>query len=283
MARYHGNPRSAAVLVDGLPMEEGRLPLALVSRAAARANLSAKLVNQQITAISDMLMPCILILKEERAVVLLEVDNDAGKARIHQPEADGDELVDIESLTERHDGRVVYLKQEHRFDERAPETLKQSDGHWFWSTLKLSRPIYRDVILASILINLFAVASPLFVMNAYDKVVPNLAFNTLWVLATGMAIIMVFDFVMRQTRAYFMDTAGKKSEVLLTSKLFSKTMNLRMEARPGSVGGYVKHLQEFDSIREFFTSATLRVIVNFCVWPVRRQPCLTDRPRVRRP
>ena len=143
-------------------------------------------------------------------------------------------LVDIEALAERHDGRVVYLKQEHRFDERAPETLKQSDGHWFWSTLKLSRPIYRDVILASILINLFAVASPLFVMNAYDKVVPNLAFNTLWVLATGMAIIMVFDFVMRQTRAYFMDTAGKKSEVLLTSKLFSKTMNLRMEARPGS-------------------------------------------------
>jgi len=262
MARYHGNPRSAAVLVDGLPMEEGRLPLALVSRAAARANLSAKLVNQQITAISDMLMPCILILKEERAVVLLEVDNDAGKARIHQPEADGDELVDIESLAERHDGRVVYLKQEHRFDERAPETLKQSGGHWFWSTLKLSRPIYRDVILASILINLFAVASPLFVMNAYDKVVPNLAFNTLWVLATGMAIIMVFDFVMRQTRAYFMDTAGKKSEVLLTSKLFSKTMNLRMEARPGSVGGYVKHLQEFDSIREFFTSATLTTLVD---------------------
>ncbi|MFP3366018.1 type I secretion system permease/ATPase, partial [Pseudoalteromonas sp. SIMBA_148] len=99
-------------------------------------------------------------------------------------------------------------------------------------------------------------------MNAYDKVVPNLAFNTLWVLATGMAIIMVFDFVMRQTRAYFMDTAGKKSEVLLTSKLFSKTMNLRMEARPGSVGGYVKHLQEFDSIREFFTSATLTTLVD---------------------
>jgi ATP-binding cassette subfamily C protein LapB len=118
------------------------------------------------------------------------------------------------------------------------------------------------VLIASILINLFAVAAPMFTRLVYDKVVPNLAFETLWVLASGIFVIFLFDLVLKLLRSYFIDVAGKKSDILISSKLFSKVMGIRMEARPPSVGAFARHLQEFESIREFFTSATIGSLID---------------------
>ena len=265
LSRHHGTPKSADVISDGLPLDDGRLTLSLVPRAAQRAGLSAKLVSQRADRVADILLPCIVILQGRRAVVMLERDAERKQATVYLPEAEGTQTVDMDSLIEQATGQVIYARREHRFDARAPETIKLAEGHWFWSTLKLSTPIYRDVLIASLLINLFALAAPLFTMNVYDKVVPNLAFDTLWVLATGMAIIVGFDLLMRQVRSWFLDTAGKKSEVLLSAKIFAKVMNLRMEARPVSVGAFVKHLQEFDSVRDFFTSMTMLVDLPFAI------------------
>ncbi|OHV07112.1 type I secretion system permease/ATPase [Kushneria phosphatilytica] len=262
LARYHGEPRSEEVIADGLPLENGRLTLALMPRAAQRAGLSAKLVSQRPERVADLLLPCIVLLPQRRAVVLLERDMENHQATIYVPEADGTQTITLETLDDWATGQVIYVRREHRFDERAPETVRLAEGHWFWSTLKLSTSIYRDALIASVLINLFALAAPLFTMNVYDKVVPNLAFNTLWVLASGMGIVVAFDLLVRQVRAYFLDTAGKKSEILLASKIFAKTMNLRMDARPASVGAFVKHLQEFDSVRDFFTSMTMTTLID---------------------
>lgn len=154
------------------------------------------------------------------------------------------------------------IKKQFRYDQRSPEILKTRKGHWFWSTLVQSRSIYRDVLIASILINIFAIATPLFTRIVYDKVVPNLAFESLWVLASGIGVIFIFDLLLKSLRSYFIDVAGKKSDILISSKLFSKVMGIRMEARPPSVGAFAKHLQEFESIREFFTSATVAALID---------------------
>ncbi|MBF4322808.1 type I secretion system permease/ATPase, partial [Vibrio anguillarum] len=154
------------------------------------------------------------------------------------------------------------VKKQFRYDERSPEILKTRDGHWFWGTLWQSKHIYRDVLIASILINLFAIAAPMFSRLVYDKVVPNLAFETLWVLASGIFVIFLFDLLLKLLRSYFIDVAGKKSDILISSKLFSKVMGIRMESRPPSVGAFARHLQEFESIREFFTSATISSLID---------------------
>ncbi|EPM7828490.1 ABC transporter transmembrane domain-containing protein, partial [Vibrio fluvialis] len=148
------------------------------------------------------------------------------------------------------------------FDERSPEVLKTRHGHWFWGTIWQSKRIYRDVLVASVLINLFAIAAPMFTRLVYDKVVPNLAFETLWVLASGVFIIFLFDLTLKLLRNYFIDVAGKKSDILISSKLFAKVMGIRMESRPPSVGAFARHLQEFESIREFFTSATIASLID---------------------
>lgn len=168
----------------------------------------------------------------------------------------------LETLLEYSAGYLFYIRKRYRFDERAPQSLKTNQGHWFWSTLKMSLPIYRDALLASFFISLFAVASPLFVMNVYDRVVPNEALDTLWVLALGMFIVIIFDFLMKQMRAHLLDLAAKKSDVILSSRLFEKVMGLKMDSRPASVGGFTRNIQEFDSIREFVTSATMNAFVD---------------------
>src|SRR3546814_10368790 len=83
------------------------------------------------------------------------------------------------------------------------------------------------VLLASILINCFAIASPLFIMNVYDRVVPNQAVETLWVLAAGVIIVFGFEFVMRNLRTYFVDIAGKNADVIIASRLLEHLMSTR--------------------------------------------------------
>jgi ATP-binding cassette subfamily C protein LapB len=93
-------------------------------------------------------------------------------------------------------------------------------------------------------------------------VVPNLAFETLWVLASGIFVLFIFDLVLKLLRSYFIDVAGKKSDILLSSRIFSKVLGIRMENRPPSVGAFARHLQEFESIREFFTSTTISSLID---------------------
>ena len=204
-----------------------------------------------------------LILKEGDACVLNSINKDSGEVEI----VTGDTgLVPIsitkDELEEQYSGRYFLVKKQFRYDERSPEILKTKKGHWFWSTIWQSKRIYRDVLIASVLINLFAIAAPMFTRLVYDKVVPNLAFETLWVLASGVFVIFLFDLSLKLLRSYFIDVAGKKSDILISSKLFSKVLGIRMEAKPPSVGAFARHLQEFESIREFFTSATISSLID---------------------
>ncbi|MDP5291619.1 type I secretion system permease/ATPase [Oceanimonas sp. CHS3-5] len=262
LTRFYGQPHQGEALVNGFPLADGLLTPVLFSRAAERAGFSSRQDVSPLTDISELLLPCILLLKNGGACVLLQVDDERG-CRVMLPDTgEGEEWLLTDQLAKSYSGRVILLKPRFRFDERSPQVLDHEHGHWFWSTLRRSSTIYRDVLAGSLLINLFALVTPLFTMNVYDKIVPNLAFDSLWVLATGAAVVFVFDFIMRLLRSHFIDVAGKKADVLLSARIFAKVMGMRMEARPPSTGAFARHLQEFESIREFLTSATVAALVD---------------------
>ena len=170
--------------------------------------------------------------------------------------------IPLEKLEFDFTGYVVYLTQKHNLEKKQENLLGFEEGHWFWSTLWQSKSIYRDVLIASFLVNLFIIATPLFVMNVYDRIVPNNAVESLWVLAIGITVIYVFDLVLKYLRSYFLEVAGKKSDVLMSSKLFEQTLGLTMPNRVGSIGAFANILREFDSIRNFFTSASVTAIID---------------------
>ena len=256
-------------LTAGLPLDQGLLTPALFIRAADRAGLSARYLTLSLDELNPLVLPVVLILKKGKACVVTDIDHNTGKAKVLTPEAgDGSGTVDLHSLEQLYTGEALFIKEQHQFDERTPETLDLPERHWFWGTLLHSMPIYRDVIIASIVINLFVIVSPLFVMNVYDRVVPNNSIDTLWVLAIGASTAYLFDFLLKTARAYFIDLAGKKSDILLSAKLFEQSMSIQLVARPASVGSFARHLQEFDYIREFITSSTVATLVDlpFCLF-----------------
>lgn len=218
LTEYFGSPCSSESLAAGLPLSGSILTPELVPQAAGRAGLAAKLTRKGLDQISPILLPCILLLKDKNACLLREIDIDKDRAVIQLPETGGEEELSIEALEAMYVGYLFLVKQQYRGDMGLDLHLHDSRTHWLIQTLKDSAPIYRDALIASVLVNLFALVSPLFIMNVYDKVVPNLAFESLWVLAIGAGIAYIFDLIMRQLRAYLIDVAGKKVDIIVSDR-----------------------------------------------------------------
>jgi ATP-binding cassette subfamily C protein LapB len=254
-------PHSAESLTAGLPLVDNRLTPTLFTRAAERAGLSAKVVKRPLRKISNLVLPAVLMLEDTNACILLKTKGKT--ATVIFPETgEGETEVDIKELGETYTGYAIFIKPVHQFDDRTEFTTVPRASHWFWGTIMRFWPIYSEVFVASILINSFALASPLFIMNVYDRVVPNHATETLWVLAIGVATVFLFELLLRTLRAYFVDMAGKRADVILSASIFEKVLNVKMSARANSVGSFANSMQEFESFRDFFTSATLTTLID---------------------
>lgn len=168
----------------------------------------------------------------------------------------------LEELKKLHTGYAFFLRPIARSDERAGPAEIDTARDWFWGTLKENMRIYQEVIVAAVMINLFALASSLFIMNVYDRVIPNNAYETLWVLAAGVFTVFVFDFVLKNLRAHFLDVAGRKADVKISAQLYEQIMGMTMAARPGSAGVLASNMREFEGLRDFFTSATMVAMID---------------------
>jgi len=259
VARSHGKQASREGLTAGLPLENNRLTPSLVPRAAERIGLEARIIEGPLQELRSHQLPAILLLSDHRACVLLELD--AGHARIAGSEAKTP-LVSLEELAREHIGSAILLRPIYEFDARAPELRNLTRRHWFWGALAENLQIYRDVLLAAGLINLFALALPLFTKNVYDRVVPNRAVETLWVLASGVLIVLIADFTLRTMRGYFLDLAGKRVDLKLSSFIMERVLGIRLEERPASVGSFAANLRSFESVRDFITSATVTAVID---------------------
>ncbi len=262
VSRLQGRPVSATALEAGLPRtQEGMTPYAVI-RAARREGIDAQITHKPvIDKISPLNMPCILLMQDGTACVLVSVTD--GTARILMPEnPDAPFDAPVDKLKETYSGHAVFARPKATLDNRTDGLKIFNTKKWFWGTILHFLPIYRHVIMATIFINLLAIASPLFTMNVYDRVVPNNALETLWVLALGVGIAFFFDFALRNLRGYFVDVAGRNSDILVASKLMSHILSIRLDHKPESTGALVNNVREFDSLREFFSSTTLLALVD---------------------
>ncbi len=258
-------------MIDSLPLDRTNPSFLLSSntlspnfeRAAKKAGFISKIVKKDILDISPLLLPVILILKDEKTVILTDIDKKNKKAIILTPEFEEAKTeVDIEKLQKEYSEFTILLKKEFQYKNEKAKNLAKKYKHWFWSTLWRYKKIYFDVLVASFLINLFVLAIPLFTRNVYDRVIPNNAIDTLWAFAIGVIVIIVLDAILKYLRTYFLELAGKKSDILMSSYIFEKVLNLKMTHKPLSVGSFANNLKEFESIRNFFNASTLSMIID---------------------
>jgi ATP-binding cassette subfamily C protein LapB len=134
--------------------------------------------------------------------------------------------------------------------------------HWVCSEVWKVRKEFWPVLLAALIVNLLALAVPLFTMNVYDRVIPNKAVPTLWVLAIGVFLALGFDFTLRLARSQLVDEIGRRLDAKYSQKLFEKVMNLPMAERQGSTGAFAKRVSEYEGVRDFFASTSVVLIVD---------------------
>jgi ATP-binding cassette subfamily C protein LapB len=261
LCRLHGRPASRASLSSGLPLFQQRLGADLLPRAAARAGLQGRVLQRELATISPLNLPVLLLLKDGRSAVLQRWSED-GQALILPCEAEGGEQwVAREALEQAYAGHALFARPRHTLEEVRSPLLPRVEA-WFRDTLRHSRWLYGDALLASLLINLLGLMVPLFVMQTYDRVVPNQALSTLWVLVAGLFIGTAFELVLRMVRAHLLDQAGKKTDLILSAALFERITGMAMKAKPASIGGFAQSIHDFQGLREFLTAVTLTSIID---------------------
>ena len=226
-----------------------------------KINFLASVDELSLKALATQKLPLIYFDKNNQASLLLAIEN--GKYHIWEAA-----LNQVSQITENvfkasYVKKCILIKPSTQHDGRVSfhESVIKPSG-WFWESLLKYKKVYIDVIIASLVVNILSIFSSLFAMNVYDRVIPNQAHETLWALAIGIFIAYIFDFLLRTLRSYFVDTANRKGDNEISAMLFERVMGLRLEHRPVSSGSMANTLKEFDSLRDFFTSATLLSVVD---------------------
>lgn len=284
LAGHYGRRTSAASLTAGLPIPQKGITPLLFIRAAERADLAARLAERSLESLAIAPnLPCILSLENNQACILWEVRgpkqqqaepkkaDKSGKKETHPetrflvqfPETPDDkQVLTLTQLKKLYTGYAFFARPIARSDDRAGPAEIEQGKDWFWSALKKNKVLYSEVAIAAVMINLFGIAGSLFIMNVYDRVVPNKAFETLWALAGGIMIVYIFDFLLRNLRSTFLDVAGRKADVKISAALFEQILGMTMTARPASAGVLASNMREFETLRDFFTSATMTALVD---------------------
>lgn len=263
VSKQYGVSVTAEKLVAGLPLVEQVLTPSIFVRAAKRAAFTAKVAQRDLASINSALFPAILLLDNNRACVIQSIDKTANKVNVIYPEfPDACVEIPLSELESEYTNRLFYLRPVEHLAFRAEDIARPTSGHWFWSIIRKYKYLYRDILLTAFFINIFALVAPLFVMNVYDRVVPNHATDTLWMLAIGVLIAFCADAVLRMMRTWFVDLAASRIDVVLSANLMEKILGMRLSERPESVGSFTSGLTSFDAVRSFVSSATIVALID---------------------
>lgn len=263
IAAFLGRPTADIVLFSGVPFDDDAVTLEDVTRLSHRIGIEFREHSRRDLKAGNADLPVLLLMADGSALALLEQKPDGRYATGlgHYP---GDAL-GVAEVLERPIAHVLSFSSTYvnaQEEASVGNAARIERRHWLTGTLAPFWRSYLQVAVAAFFINLLALASPLFVMNVYDRVLPNQAIATLWVLAIGVSTAILFDLLLKTVRASVIDYAGRKADIKLSYLLFEKILNSTLAARPMSTGEYASRVSQYEFVREFFTSNTLSTIID---------------------
>ncbi len=257
-ASFLGKPSSKEDFLVGLPVESGDLPEALAIRALKRLGLSSSIKN--ISKIKAKHLPALALFNDGSWQVVIECHKNSFVC-IDAHVGEGQHLLSTKDFEEQYTGTVLIARASIADIERR-HVGEASKDHWFWGRFRNQKGLMFDITLGSLVANCLAVVVSLFAMQVYDRVIPNNSEATLWVLVSGCCLAIIMEAVLRISRSYLMDVSGKKLEIDLSAQLFEKLQGMHLSTRPGTPGSLLYSIREFNSVREFFTMATIGAVAD---------------------
>jgi len=259
----HNLPYSKPRALNGIPSENRILNANNYARAAQNLGLLAKAVKTKPSSVSKMVFP-FLVFFREGSIGIVESRSDKNQFDILISNRQGNwdkRSVSPEQLDKHATDTVFYVTQLANSTAFSLDA-KKSEKHWFWSKVRRFWPSWSYAVLATFVLNLLGLALPLFVMNVYDRVIPNNSISTLWALAIGVSVALVFDLVLKILRSAMIDNSSKRIDLGVSAEVFEHALDVKMQQRPGQSGELANHIREFESVREFFSSGAITSLID---------------------
>jgi ATP-binding cassette subfamily C protein LapB len=264
VAAFLGRPSAETVLFSGVPISEDRIEVQEIRHLAERIGLETTEFTHRDFMRGRFDLPAIIFRPNRLPIAILAEQSD-GADFLTGPQEDGRTSISRAELTTLPISggvgfSITYANTAE--DMNVGNAARIERPHWLYGTLGTFWRSYSRVALAAIFINLLAIASPIFTMNVYDRILPNKSISSLWVLAIGVATAILFDLLLKTARAALIDHAGRKADLRISYMLFEKVLNTSLSARPASTGEYANRVTQYEFVREFFTSNTVSIFID---------------------
>ncbi|GGH32486.1 ATP-binding cassette, subfamily C, LapB [Cribrihabitans marinus] len=260
-AREFDRPFSAAAVLARLPGGLEVTDLDALARMLGTIGLRARIVLRDPARLDPAVLPCVLDQRDGGPLILTGLDRKAGLAGVTDPETGVETEIRLRDLRRRIATGILLVTRDTGATRGASSDAAR-DRHWFWGPVRANAGGWAQLFVAALLLNLLSLALPLFVMNVYDKVIPNLAFVTLWTLALGVGIALALDLVLRLIRTSLLDRIGRRVDLAVAASLFRQAMGARLLSRPGGAAGIAATIRDFETVREFFASASFVAVID---------------------
>ena len=258
LLRCHGIEKSVASVRDTADASEGIFDLKEGVSSLRNLEFSANVGVLKLRKISSGHCPAIVALKDENFGVITEISPSKGVIMFDPAAEESLQTFSIKEFNKVYDKGILLAKSpKQKKTESMPKKV-----NWFWGSLAQSKWMYFQVLLAAAVSNFLGLSTSLFIMVVYDRVVPNQAIESLIALTIGVAIALGFDFLIKSVRANFIDQAGKRADARMSRLIFDQLMSMNLASKNAKSGALASTVREFESLRDFFTSATLVAVVD---------------------
>ena len=233
--------------------------LAIITR---QVGLNVRTADFSNDALNPWRLPVVVEFNDGQVAVIEKVDNE-GNASL---QLSGDQglsqtfnLVELQANAKRV---YIFRPETSVPDARVDDYIKPYEKSWFWDIVLKDWKRYTDIMVASMFANILALATVIFSMQVYDRVVPSQSIPTLWVLAGGVFIAAVFEFALRVARVYLSDIIGKRADLKISDRVFGHALRIRNKDRSRSTGSFISQIRELEGVRELVTSTTISAIAD---------------------
>jgi len=253
--RLRGRDVGEQALVLGIALDaEGKLSPKTGVRALEAHGFRAHITRRAIRDLPVSVLPAVLFTADRNACVLVSQNSKTAKV-VWPTRSDSVLEIPLAELEDAYSGHTLLFQMDVQHDPEA--TAQKPLRHWYWSVVSKFWPDFGQVVLASALINVLALAVPIFTMNVYDRVFPNAAIITLWSLVLGVGLALAFDAILKWIRAGVVDQVSRRVDLAVSSELFRHIADLRLDAEAQPAGTMINNLKDYEQVRDFFSSQTL--------------------------
>ena len=254
--RHYGQRKSGAAVRDAVELPHNYFKPQQAVSALSSLGFKASFGNMKLDKITSDFLPAIAFLKDGSAVVLKQ-EKDSNEFIVVLPDKKDKTIkIDASTLPEHYSGYLILAKELNTAEK------EERGGHWFFSSFKKSKWLYVQVMAAAMVSNFLSLTTSLFTMTVYDRIIPNGAFESLIALSIGVIIALAFDFIIKSLRARFIDIASKRADLEISRRLFDRILKFTPSEQRQKTGAMAGTIREFETLREFFNSSTLVVLID---------------------